>query len=53
MTDAQMREDTWLLAQEKGGKLPVVKKQKETGSLWDAAGPSFSALLTLPVLMAH
>jgi len=44
-----MREDTWLLAQDKGEK----KKEIQQGSWWDAAGPTFSAILTLPVLLAH
>jgi len=50
MTGAQMREDTWLLAQDKKKE---AKKEETQGSMWDALGPSFSALLTLPVLMAH
>jgi len=51
MSETKMREDTWLLAQDKGR--PQEKKKEIQGSWWDAAGPTFSAFLTLPVLLAH
>jgi hypothetical protein len=50
MSDTKLCEDTWLLAQEKGRRQ---EKKKDQGSWWDAAGPGFSAIMTLPVLLAH
>jgi len=50
MTDT-MREDTWLLAKDKARQ--YAKKEEPKGSWWDAAGPTFSAVMTLPVLLAH